>query len=394
MNERWGFSKMLRAAWLLAWKDTLVRCQMRVTVIFIVVLPLAMTLLMGVALRSFGRQDVVVTVAIIDEDRGPVAELVQQIIRDKTLFPASSVSDTDGDSSASSSGVSWEFLSDIPLVEARRRVDAGDLDAVIVLPEGLSRRLEVNEQATLDVFIARGKSERRAAVEVGLDRMVQRARQRDPRPLEWEGRETVETPSDSGYNSFAQAVAGNGVMFILLNCMATGGLALVHEKRQNTMDRLLMSPLTHGTIVLGKTLGVVVIGVAQAIVIFGFGLLVGVNLGSVLGIALVTLLFIFVGSALGLTISAIAHREETIQAVCAPIALVMTALGGGMFPLDAAPGWLKQVSLVFPTGWAMDAYHKLMWDGRDWISVLPNVGVLAGFSVLFFILGIRSLRWH
>ena len=41
----------------------------------------------------------------------------------------------------------------------------------------------------------------------------------------------------------------------------------------------------------------------------------------------------------------------------------------------------------------MDAYHKLMWDGRDWTSVLPNVGVLAGFAVLFFVLGIRSLRW-
>lgn len=41
----------------------------------------------------------------------------------------------------------------------------------------------------------------------------------------------------------------------------------------------------------------------------------------------------------------------------------------------------------------VDAYHKLMWDGRDWTSVLPNTGVLAGFAILFFIIGIRSLRW-
>ena len=31
------------------------------------------------------------------------------------------------------------------------------------------------------------------------------------------------------FNSFAQAVAGNGVLFILLNCIMTGGISLVRE---------------------------------------------------------------------------------------------------------------------------------------------------------------------
>jgi len=383
--------KMLRAAWLLAWKDTLVRCQQRVTVIFIVVLPLAMTLLMGIALRSLGRRKVVVTVAIINEDQGAIGRRFQQVIRDTTVFPAAA--DSDAESAVSRSGPSWTFLSDLSLAEARRQAEKGEIDAVIVLPDGLSRRLEANEPVSMEVIVGPGNAQQRAAVQAGVDQLLQRVRHRDPLPLSFEIRESGRSGSTGGYDSFAQAVAGNGVMFILLNCMATGGLTIVQEKRQNTISRLLMSPLTPGTIILGKTLGVVMIGVAQAVVIFGFGLLVGVKSSSVLGLVLVTLQFIFVGSALGLTISALVQSEETVQAVCAPIALVMTALGGGMFPLDAAPGWLKQLAFLFPTGWAMDAYHKLIWDGLAWTTILPNIGVLAGFSILFFVLGIWSLRW-
>ena len=94
-----------------------------------------------------------------------------------------------------------------------------------------------------------------------------------------------------------------------------------------------------------------------------------------------------------MSIAAIARNEEMVQTLCAPVALVMTAVGGGMFPMEVAPAWLKPVSLFFPTGWAMDGFHKLMWDGLGWTSVLPNLGVLVAFSAVFFALGIWFLRW-
>ena len=73
--------------------------------------------------------------------------------------------------------------------------------------------------------------------------------------------------------------------------------------------------------------------------------------------------------------------------------IVMTALGGGMFPMEVAPAWLGPVSLLFPTGWAMGAYRKLMWDGLPWTSILPNVAVLLGFASAFILFGILFLRW-
>ena len=392
MHERLKLSKQLRQVLLLAWKDNLVRFQQRVTLMFIVVLPLLLTLIMGLAFKGFEPSSAVATIALVDEDHGPIADRFRRTIPSLDEYPAESAAGEEADSSQPN--LRAVFQTDLSPDEARRRIRAGEIDGALLLPEGLSQRLSSGQPAKIEVLVGPAESPPRAMVEAAADRLVQRVRQQNPLPLEWTA--VVEADQSrlvEGFNSFSQAVAGNGVMFILLNCMATGGLALVQERRQNTLSRLLISPLTPSTIIFGKTLGVFFVGLAQAIVVFGFGVLVGVTLGSAPGVVSVTLLFILVGSSLGLTVAALAEREETVQAVCAPIALVMTALGGGMFPLEMSPPWMKSVALLFPTGWAMDAYHQLMWDGRDWTSVLPHLGVLAGFSALFFAVGIRSLRW-
>jgi ABC-2 type transport system permease protein len=183
-------------------------------------------------------------------------------------------------------------------------------------------------------------------------------------------------------------------MFILINCIMSGALGLILERRHHTLDRLMISPLSRGTILSGKILGVYLLGVMQAVVIFGFGALVGVPMGNLPGVVLVTLVFILVGCSLGLLIAALVRREENVQLLGGPVALVMAALGGGMFPVEMAPSWMQRLSLLFPTGWAMQAYHLLMWDGAGLRTVLPNLLVLAAFAAVFFLVGVRSLKWE
>src|SRR5204863_6594535 len=138
--------------------------------------------------------------------------------------------------------------------------------------------------------------------------------------------------------SFSQAVLGNGVMFILLNCLTAAGITIVRERRQNTLARLLISPISRWTLLSGKLLGVFFIGVAQALVVFGFGAAIGVldgattadTIKNVVGVTLVTLLLIVVACAIGLTVSALARREETAESLGIPIAVALTAMGGGM----------------------------------------------------------------
>jgi ABC-2 type transport system permease protein len=65
-----------------------------------------------------------------------------------------------------------------------------------------------------------------------------------------------------------------------------------------------------------------------------------------------------------------------------------------MFPLEFAPQPMQWLALALPTGWAMNAYHRLMFDAAGVAAVLPNVLILVGFAAVFFLIGVRSLRWE
>jgi ABC-type multidrug transport system permease subunit len=386
------FTPLTRAG-LLAGKDLLVQFQSPVLLVFLVAMPLGMILITGLAFKGFEPRTIDATVAVVVPDNPARAKELAKNLQQK---PEMALFDTSSTEPHQGAGIRLSFLprENLTEAEAREEVRTGRLGGVLLFPREPGAgpvRLLVGPEATFERF----------AVESTLDRVFgETEKQRRPEvpgvqsprwevvPVESQGSQV------SGFNSFAQAVAGNGVMFILLNCIMSGALGLIRERRQHTLDRLMIAPLSRGTILSGKILGVYLLGVLQAIVIFGFGLVVRVPLGNLLGVCLVTLVFILVGCSLGLMISALARREENVQLLGGPIGLVMAALGGGMFPVEMAPAWMQKLALAFPTGWAMQAYHKLMWEGASVAAVLPNLLVLAGFAGVFFLIGARSLQWE
>jgi ABC-type multidrug transport system permease subunit len=377
----------LYRASLVAWKDLLVQFQSPVLLVFLVAMPLGMILITGLAFKGFEPRSIDSAVAVVVAgDDGSRAKAQAEKLQHA---PEMAVLETDQDRPPSGVSVRMHFVPAAGLteLEAEERLRSGRLGGALFYPgdAGGTVRLLVGPEKGLERF----------AVVSTVERLLgETDKQQQPGPG-WEVVAVSSPPSQAaGFNSFAQAVAGNGVMFILLNCIMSGALGLIRERRQHTLDRLLIAPLSRGTILFGKILGVYLLGVLQAIVIFGFGLAVGVPMGNLAGVALVTLVFILVGCSLGLMISALARREENVQLLGGPIGLVMAALGGGMFPVEMAPPWMQKLALAFPTGWAMQAYHRLMWDAASLAAVLPNVLVLAGFAAVFFVVGVRSLRWE
>jgi ABC-type multidrug transport system permease subunit len=57
--------------------------------------------------------------------------------------------------------------------------------------------------------------------------------------------------------------------------------------------------------------------------------------------------------------------------------MVLAALGGCWWPIEIAPAWMQGVATVLPTGWTMDALHKLVNFGDAPVTALPHVTALA-----------------
>ena len=94
-------------------------------------------------------------------------------------------------------------------------------------------------------------------------------------------------------------------------------------------------------------------------------------------------------ATLGILLGSLARTEGQAAGIGVVSANVLAALGGCWWPIEVTPGWMQKLQLFLPTGWAMDALHKLISFAGDPVSVMPH---LIGMLVLTCILVVMSVK--
>ena len=190
--------------------------------------------------------------------------------------------------------------------------------------------------------------------------------------------------------------AGIGVMFLLFSASAGGG-ALLDEVDSGTLERLLSSRLGMRRLLLGKWLYLALLGFAQLTVMFTWGALVfGLPLtGHLGGFALVTAFTAAAAGGFGLVLASLCRSRAQLGGLSTIVILVMSALGGSMFPRFLMPEGLQKVGLLTFNGWALDAYLKVFWRDQPLFALAPQLAVLGGLTVAFLaITRLLARRWE
>jgi len=195
---------------------------------------------------------------------------------------------------------------------------------------------------------------------------------------------------------FEQAVPGTMVMFTLLVLFTSGGVWLVIERNQGLLRRLASAPVSRGSVVLAKWGARMVLGLIQISFAMLTGtLLFGVDWGSHL-LALWGVLAAYgaLAAALGILLGNFARSEGQVIALGVISTNVLAALGGCWWPIEITPDWAQKLALFLPTGWAMDALHKLVSFGDSSASVLPHLAGMTIAALLAGALAARSFRFQ
>ena len=197
-------------------------------------------------------------------------------------------------------------------------------------------------------------------------------------------------------SGFEQAVPGTMVMFTLLVMLTSGAVLLVIERREGLLRRLAATPLTRGSVVLGKWGGKLVLGLVQiAFALLAGRILFGLDWGHQLPMVLLVLLFYAaLVSALGVLLGSVARTEGQAVGLGVLATNVLAALGGCWWPIEVTPQWMQKFSLVLPTGMTMDAIHRLVSFGRPASSALPHLAALAALTVVAGWLATRLFRYE
>lgn len=184
-------------------------------------------------------------------------------------------------------------------------------------------------------------------------------------------------PSGIGFS-----LPGNLVYFLTLNLLIFGGATVAATRRSGVLKRLLALPVSRGELIVGQLYGLWLLGAVQIVALLLVGQFVfHLNLGAnAPGVLLVLLLYAWVASALGVLIGSVLDAHDRIIGVCILASIVMAAIGGCWFPLELVPEALRTAGHCVPTGWALDALHRLISFGGELGDVVKPLAVLVGFG--------------
>ena len=380
-------------------KDLLQILRDRKVFMFLLIMPIAFTVLFGLAFSGGGDEnnDPRLPVGFIDQDNSPLsAEL-------KGLLASSTVIKLVEDPAWTAAGLEKE-------------VADNNLSAALIIPPGYGKALrEVpirlvviakpsntassTVQSEISALASRLASAVRAAQAVrqvtggqvaggqSFDALLQQALaswQQPPIRIDSRSGKAVEEKSAGGMSA-AHSSPGMMLQFAIASLL-TSAQVIVNERKSRSLQRLLTTATARVHILLGHYLAILAMIALQFTLLIAFGqFFMGVDYLRVpLGSLLVAFTAALCIAAMGLLIGVLAKSDEQAVIFSLLPMFIFAGLGGAWTPLEYTSPAFQTIGHLTPVAWAMDGFKNIVARGLDFQSILLPSAALAGYAVLFF----------
>ena len=379
-------------------KDLVQLLRDRKIFLFLLIMPIAFTLLFGYAWGGFGggEADPRLPVGYLDEDGSWVSESLHGLLSDSEV-------------------IRLDMGSGLSQAELRSLVADEKLAAAIIVPSGYGHDLLRNKGAKVIVMADTGlpagmsvESEALTAV-IHLDSAIRTAvameRAAGERvPFEyayeealsgWEDppiqvRETTSTAiadQGDGNQSLAHFAPGTMLQFAIAGLL-TSAQVMVSERKSRSLQRMLTTATRRVYILLGHYLTIfsMIFGQFVVLILFGQAILKINYQNSPQATALVALASAVCIAALGLLIGVMAKSEEQAVVFSLIPMFILSGVGGAWVPLEVVGGTFQVIGHVSPVAWAMDGFKSITIRGLGVESVILPCAVLGAYGMVFFVL--------
>ena len=190
--------------------------------------------------------------------------------------------------------------------------------------------------------------------------------------------------------------AAIGVMFLLFTASGSAG-SMLDEADSGTLDRVLSSRVTMTTLLAGKVVFNTLLAFTQLVVMFlwAWGIFHLDFRNHVAGFAVMGVCTAFAVATFGILLASICHTRAQLGAVSTLFILVMSAIGGSMFPRFLMPPAMQKAGLFTINAWAIDGFTKVFWRDLPVSALWPQVVVLLGIGTTLFVVARRiARRWE
>ena len=209
-------------------------------------------------------------------------------------------------------------------------------------------------------------------------------------PLAWTAMFFIR--SGSGLDSVSALLPGVMAVSVLFGTTSMLAVTVTFEKKGRSFERLLLAPIPLELLMLAKTTGAIVFGVANAFVpvIMAAFLtdLSGVNwLTLIPAVFLIAISSTFLGLFIAVSVSEVFEAQTFSNFFRFP----MIFLCGLFFPIERLPVWLRPLSYVLPLTYGADVLHASIHRPSH-MPLLLDFGMLAAFCAVLFAVSLRNIR--
>ncbi len=392
----------------IAWKDAIIRFASSSELLFFIILPLVFTFLLAGGTPS-GNADNRIRLVVVDQANTSISqEIIAELDRSTAIRPEVST-----------------------LEEAEDQFDSRRATAILVIPAGLDLKSIQDGSAQLDFRqqpnnLNATVAER--AIQTAIRRVSGAVNAANMAVDEAEARGTFEssedeqayfnealklaqsmqadaperviivegsTPDSIEYDPRASSSAGQLITWVFIPLFGISGL-FAYERQQGTLRRVLTTPTSKATFLLGTISGQVVMALIQMSLLLLFGSVVmGLNWGrEPLALFVILTCAALAAGAIGTTMGTFIKTESQASGLSIMMGMVMALMGGCWYPLELFPAVVQNIVKILPTTWAMQGLLDLVLRGGGLVDILPEAGVLLGFAGIFFVIGVMRFKYE
>ena len=183
-------------------------------------------------------------------------------------------------------------------------------------------------------------------------------------------------------------------MTIMMSCMMGMGSTIAGERETGELARLFMTPTSVSTVIGGKIAAKLLIELVRALILIFMAVLL-FNV-SIKGGFLQTFIVLVIGAlcfvGFGIMLSARTSTQEDYAQISLPFSMPMMFVSGVFYPIETMPWILQKLAYIFPLTYLNDAMRGVMLKGQTLGDVWLDLVVLLGFTLLFFIIGVKRFN--
>ncbi|MFJ7830759.1 ABC transporter permease [Peribacillus sp. NPDC097284] len=391
-------------SFLIAWKDFKIRAMDRRGFMTMLIMPLILTLILGMALKDiFGRDEGFqeTSVGLYVDKKDPMADALKQDVLEKTEFLTLKTVDSEE--------------------KLKEMVKKEEVEVGILIPAEWGANLDeavlysnqdTQLKATVVESIVSSFTERVQTISKTSEAVMKNATQTQAVATgEGAGKETAERVSmeltesgkvdmevgnqsvgETSISSMQYYAAAMLVMFLLFN-VTLGAKSMIQERHTDTLARLNSAPMNQYSILIGKFLGTLYFAFIQLLLFYvATSLFFNVNWGESRG-QVVAFGFMYSVAVAGLSmlLAAFIRKEKTADLISGIGIQLFAIVGGSMLPIYAFPERLKTIAALTPNNWALTGFLDIM-SGVGWSGLLLPFSVLGLIGLVSMLIGAWRLR--